>query len=450
MIYLLNKATICALGSCLKKDDTLVYKEEVPSYIKEFFEKEGIKVEECNTNNFTTLFPFYEPENWFTEEEFKNMNFWVKKYIITSQNFEDVISKIKSKDEIYYSEAFDENTVNYLNSLQNKVVHTPITERFPYDVIFYHTNRVSSNKNEITDNSTVLHYLGANQDGTKIYRRFKLNDYLKQKYEIDTIYRTLSVLTKTYKTYIISDGRCPPYLLQKAVKDNAKIFYDRTDNWGALSDEIKEQENELIKKATHIFCSSQYLYDTLPEEYKEKAEIVLNGCDVKEEFTIEKFSKKTAVYIGKGTQKIDFDLIEKLLKENPDWEIRFYGIFSAFIPEKIKKYSNFNYFGTIDEDSLHIILNKCHIGLIPFVDTDWTKGMLPLKAFHYMNANLPIAYTNCDELTKYPKVIFNLNDFSLDKILEKMIDKSIFKEYLKDCNWEKKFDYINNYIFGVN
>lgn len=446
MIYLLNKATICALGSCLKKDDTLVYKEEVPSYIKEFFEKEGIKVEECNTNNFTTLFPFYEPENWFTEEEFKNMNFWVKKYIITSQNFEDVISKIKPEDEIYYSEAFDENTVNYLNSLQNKVVHTPITERFPYDVIFYHTNRVSSNKNEITDNSTVLHYLGANQDGTKIYRRFKLNDYLKQKYEIDTIYRILSVLTKTYKTYIISDGRCPPYLLQKAVKDNAKIFYDRTDNWGALSDEIKEQENELIKKATHIFCSSQYLYDTLPEEYKEKAEIVLNGCDVKDYMPLEKFKTKTAIYIGGSNQKIDFDLIEKLLKENPDWDFKFYGV--RLIPENIKEYKNFKEYAALTENGLHIILEKCHIGLIPFVNTDWTKGMLPLKTFHYINAHLPIGYTNCKNLENYKGIIFDLNNFSLNRILELKIDNNLFDKYIKEVDWKDKFSYIENKIFG--
>lgn len=458
MNYLLTQDTVWAIGSILRDEDTLYYHPDYkpPKYVIAFFESKGFHVTEKETRpiEYMNKFPRRKYDRYPTEEELNHPDFLKKKYIISDKNFIAVYSKLRKDNIVIYKELKSEYKI-YLKSLRKlrlDIRNILDPEQVPPDAVCIKaSSSFVPDETDLTNVDTLQYIYSENKDGTKNYRRFKLGNYLKEHCKVHIINNrniSVNVLDKKFKYLIASDCRGSSFLITKKELDGSILIYDRTDNWSALGEEEAEEEADLINAADIIFCSAQYLYDSLPDNCKSKAHIIFNGCDVKPYRPCEKFKKKTAVYAGRSSNKIEWAWIQFIAETNPDWDFRIYGV---DLNHDISNLPNVYFYGWIPETELHEVLCKSHLGLVPFINSDWTHGMLPLKFFHYVNAHIPTFYINCNELAVYDKV-------AIDPIKQLIvifdegipdIDNEEYEKILKDANWNEKFkkmlSIINNF-----
>lgn len=276
------------------------------------------------------------------------------------------------------------------------------------------------------------------------YRRVRLSEYLKKKYGdrylcIDPL-KDIFKIPKLGSNNIIIFSR--PILKQNMLtllKKGNKLIYERTDNWKVCSDTYDERDLQHVNSVDIVTNSARYLYEE-SKKYNENSYFIPNGCKEYNyvDYNIQKYETKTAIYIGNHLNKVDCELIDSIAKRNPNWNIHFYSPeHHTFTSNNviIKDYID-------DETDLYKELRKCHIGLIPFIQGEWTNGMLPLKLLQYQNAHLPILYTNCPE-AKYWDNTIEYSNQPLDDILQ---SKFNFDQYNGKLDWSITFEKICDVI----
>lgn len=308
----------------------------------------------------------------------------------------------------------------------------------------------------------ILHVKGYSEEANYTYRRKKLNDFLIEKYGKENVTSfcilddDINIVKQDFDFIVVSTVR---YLIPVVANINKDIpvFYDRTDRWSALeipsitnpdilNPENKEMEQWLFENSKHIFISSSKLLDDIPEQYKDKVTYIPNGCTLLPYEPVEKFKKPTVAIVGRLFKKIDIKYIIKLALTNENYDFNFYG----FLDEKPYELDTFNlsnlhFIDRMSEADLHKELCKCHIGLISFIEGDWTSGMLPLKLFNYANAHIPTLYHNCPSITE------EYNDISIKDSEIETLDDVFKKEYSYDkiiasSDWKDKFNKMTEII----
>lgn len=431
MNFLLSPQTFDCVYSVVKENDSVFYLNEPPKQIMDFLNKYKIKHFQTNTmpSPNRTVFAKDIKSEWPTED----LDSYARKsYYIKSMSNIPYLDDIDGDFDIYFTDKKllekleNYNNVNYVDDFSQ-------TPKTTYLVKEHYDSDNYFDKN----NCYCLQYLSSEKDKTKNYRRFKLNKYLKVMNKVDTIYTgSLSSVNKNknYKVVYISDPRGATPIVDY-FKGKALIVYDHTDNWGFDLGYAYDEQEYCIKNADIIFTSANFLYNYVKSDTDNKnVYLIPNGCDVKEYIPGDIKYNKKAIYIGKANNKINFNLLKSLASEG--WTIDLYGVPK---PAKFEAESvNFNDF--IDEVHLHEVIQKYNVGLIPFNGDLWTDGMLPLKFFHYVNAHIPTAYYNCDEVSCYSKVAFDLKDYSIDEIANMKIDDEEYNKILAISNWKEKFD----------
>lgn len=223
---------------------------------------------------------------------------------------------------------------------------------------------------DIPEYYDVVHYIG--RSNANVYRRHKLNDYLKRKWSVATLYEGSVDLTNV-KFIVISDPRGADELVNKA---ECPIYYDKTDSWEALTDHV---DTELIEKAAVVTCSSKAIYESV--ECKNKY-LLPNAADSYKYYPVNKHD--IAVYVGKAENKIDYDYCQKLKEEHPDFKFVSIGV----------KIPGFEYMDFMPAKEMNKFLRKCRIGLVPLVNNAYTHGQFNLKVWNYIQNKLPVIVTD--------------------------------------------------------
>lgn len=394
------------------------------------------------------------------------MNNFYRTAIINKFNLEMVMRDIDNFENVKIIKDHIENKyldklIDFLKYLGKNV---EITDVDATENNFYMRIKKYRNDSEIDTSSNygkILQYIASFRDeGNDSYRRAKINKYFKENgWNPDTIYSNTDNKTylkmlfdKKYDYIYVSHPSSSAVLCAKARLDNSVLIYDRTDNWSSMGEKQAVEEKRLFMEAKYLFTSAKYLYESIPENERKKAEFIPNGTTLRPYRKVEKYERKTAIYAGRQPMKLDFHRFIKLAKENPDWDIKLYGLINLnywfdklynrdFLPK------NFYFVDRVSEDELHEVLLKSHVGLIFFKDIEWVEGMLPLKVFNYCNAHIPTAYQNCPEIVDYP-MCFDINKFTLDEILEKSPSDEEYETINQQSDWNKKFDYITNIFTG--
>lgn len=294
-------------------------------------------------------------------------------------------------------------------------------------------------KDEVSEKK-ICHINSAGGTCYPFYRRYFLNEKLKQIYQDDLA--TNHYLGK-FEVVIISH---PTEIIPKG----NKIIYERTDNWSEKG--YKDGEELLFKISSCIICSSKFLYFDTIEQLKnnnnEKAKVfyIPNGNKMfKYPKQVEKYTEKTAIYIGNSINKVDIETLFNICEENPDWN------FFVYANEKDEPYfenSPINIFfrKQISLEDIFQIVCKCKLGLINFKGDAWTDGMLPNKLFTYINAKIPTLYSGVNEinLEDYKEVTFKYEKGKkIEELVNFDIQDSIFEGLMRD------WDSVTNEILNV-
>jgi glycosyltransferase involved in cell wall biosynthesis len=216
---------------------------------------------------------------------------------------------------------------------------------------------------------------------------------------------------KNIKDYIMLNSFNPFYLsdLQNYLNPTYSVYQSR-DNIEAIKETGTAKENECAKNYHLILATSKWLIRHISKRTGKKVEYFPNGADVSmfnkaakqvlpKPTELENIKTPIIGYTGAVCQRVDYDLLAKLAKANPDKTIVMVG------PRKDKKFSsidldaipNIVFTGPKTIDELPSYLQYFDCTIIPFVYNNFTAGIYPLKINEYLAAGKPVVTTNFSE-----------------------------------------------------
>lgn len=228
-----------------------------------------------------------------------------------------------------------------------------------------------------------------------------------------------------------------------------KICYDIMDSWkdfnkvGSASWYDDKVEQFFINNADVVSAVSKCLVDKLSNTREIK--LISNGLFGNDNFLpFTKTTKYHVGYIGHLTEKwFNWDYIFKLA-EDQRFILHIIGEGAPIkIHETIRKYSNIIFYGYVPKTNLAQYASYFNVGLIPFIDSELSHCVDPLKVYDYLQFGRPVVSTGIPHLSDYPYCVntVNFSDFK-DAIIkfsqEITIDKFKISSFLRENTWNKK------------
>lgn len=165
----------------------------------------------------------------------------------------------------------------------------------------------------------------------------------------------------------------------------------------------------ILNRAHLVFATARSIYESLSSQHS-NVHLVPNAVD-NIHFSSPRQPKPVDLpignplvgYSGAIAPWLDWDLLQFVVKRNPDLQFVFIG--SLFQMQKFPlKYRNVTYLGQKSYAQLPSYLQHFGVGLIPFRLTEMTKGCNPIKLYEYYAAGLPVFGTPLPELLSIPKI----------------------------------------------
>lgn len=190
-----------------------------------------------------------------------------------------------------------------------------------------------------------------------------------------------------------------------------------TDTEGlALSDKnlVKDSIRRLFSVVDLFVCVSDGVAKSVIAEGVAPADCLIlpNGCDADfflrsvSEVTVrpnDHLNKNIAIFQGGINQRLDYDLLLSVVRALPEWQFRFCGGQSNHVDwQMLLAEKNVKYLGNLKPKSIAHELALASVGIIPFIQDQWIRNSLPLKAFEYVACGLPVVSVPIDALAEYP------------------------------------------------
>jgi glycosyltransferase involved in cell wall biosynthesis len=195
------------------------------------------------------------------------------------------------------------------------------------------------------------------------------------------------------------------------VNEKAPVLYYCYDNIDATV-WAKKHGQRLEKKLLKEVKASIFSSDALSElkSYTCPAYVVNNGVDVANfnavfEPGIKQDEKKVVGYTGCVDDRLDYELLEEVIKANPEIEFQFIGKIASEDALQLKKFSNVFFHGSKSPEELPALMSKFSIGIIPFVKNKFTMNIYPMKVNEYLALGLPVVMTDFAELKDLSKMV---------------------------------------------
>lgn len=395
----------------------------------------------------------------------------------------EVIKRVLRYIKRRIKDKLDNNALTYrknyeeANAIFNKILKK---EKFKAVVVF--DSRVGWNiplfqrsqhmANELTDDGYLYFYRTSEQFDPHIKTVEKLKDRL---YLVNmanfALQNAMFDLLKEYKGHkFLSLYSTDVYLDEQYIKekytDNGfKIIYEYIDELsdeisGHLPDFVYDRHNNIIEDKSNIAVGSA---DKLIEEIeeirgKENVAMITNGVQYDHwQYRSDEVPEKLKDIVSKGNPIIgyfgalakwfDYELLKKVAKERPNYEIVLIGFLydNSFKDSKIDELENVHYLGIVDYKELNKYSQYFTISTIPFLLNDITESTSPVKLFEYMAMGHPIVTTDMRECRKYKSVLIGK---SHEDFIEKLdfaltLDKNDeYYNYLKEealaNTWKEK------------
>lgn len=217
----------------------------------------------------------------------------------------------------------------------------------------------------------------------------------------------------------------PLFVLLPLLLAKFPFYYDCIDiAWqpvGWKSKLVKAAEGRLVTRARWMSVHSQTLLH-LWKPIRPSIFLVPAGTNIPKRIQHTKnmpmlptFDKKQPVigYIGAVDYRINFSLLLRLAKRNPQWNFSLIGpVFTDTRPEYVQKsvhalaaLPNVR-FTAVPRPFIQNALSSFDIGIIPYNTTlKFNRYSYPLKLMEYFWAGLPVIATDIYELRRYPEFV---------------------------------------------
>jgi len=211
----------------------------------------------------------------------------------------------------------------------------------------------------------------------------------------------------------------PNYYDLAKIKNRSIInLYDCVDYCEDFDKEIK-----LIKNVNYFFVNSLALQKLHQNKNKEAIYIDAQGFFLPDEKKVKeaklKKNKPIIGFVGGINYRLDFVLLNQLIKNNPQWHFVFYGPKQKFLKEdilfrtefwlkKIKKYQNVTFGKSKNRYEVYGLIKKIDVAIIPYnPKITFNKYCYPMKVFEYLYFQKPVVSSDIKELNsdKFKKLV---------------------------------------------
>jgi glycosyltransferase involved in cell wall biosynthesis len=184
---------------------------------------------------------------------------------------------------------------------------------------------------------------------------------------------------------------------------------------------ISINEYRLLRQANLVFIHSKTLLAKKGHINKNTFEIP-NGvdidlfgdsvCEFKELPDIDTVKAPIIGYVGNIKKHIDLELILQIASLKMDWQFVFVGpirenhleIHSCVL--KLKKLNNVHFLGPKPYDMLPFYIKKMDVCIMPYVKSEYTKFIYPMKMHEYFACGKPVVSTYLDNLQEFENYLY--------------------------------------------
>lgn len=244
--------------------------------------------------------------------------------------------------------------------------------------------------------------------------------------------------------------------LKQYINKGYKVIYEYIDDINPLligakelPANVKDKYEYMLQDTENVFAvvtADELKKDVLSKRKDEKIVFSCNGVDYKHFTELdgsykvdEEFEKIVAQgkpiigYYGALATWFDYDLVKKLAKERPEYNIVFLGIKydGAFDEAHLEEYNNIYFLGSREYKVLPYYAKEFTICTIPFLINSITNATSPVKLFEYMALDKPIVTTAMPECKKYESVMIANNHEEFINLVDKAVkmNKNENKDY---------------------
>ena len=197
-----------------------------------------------------------------------------------------------------------------------------------------------------------------------------------------------------------------------AGKFNEKLLiyhcYDAIEAATWLKKHGADHEKEFMQVADAVVVTSQGLLEKKSALAK-ACYLVKNAANInlfKSAFKQELTTKKVVGYIGSIDERLDYDLLSYAIGNTPAIQYVFIGrVVDKKGEQLLRKFPNVSFEGAKSLRDLPGYVKNFSLGIIPFAQNEFNKGIYPLKINEYLAAGLPVVSTNFSYLADFTDVI---------------------------------------------
>jgi len=244
------------------------------------------------------------------------------------------------------------------------------------------------------------------------------------------------------------------------------FVFDTVDNWSEHPSYIKFkqrlQENYKIidQKANLILTVADELQSLYAN--REKVHWIPNGVDLKHyqgdypvvNRDIGEIAKPIIGYVGTIQDRMDQELLEYLVKTNPDKSFVMVGpVWYKEIKNKFSIYKNIYFLGRKSYQEVPMYIQQFDVGIIPHKVDKFVESTNPMKIYEYLACGKPVVSTKGSGVEMFKEFIGITDDFQQ---FNKLINQSISKDneklrekrlnIIKDHSWLKRVERIMDLI----
>ena len=191
-------------------------------------------------------------------------------------------------------------------------------------------------------------------------------------------------------------------LILYAMSDDLPFF----EREGRARQEVEAQQSELISLANAIVSVVPLYLEKYVQPGSKSTLVLPNGVSteamVRLPFSgsewIRSLPRPRVGFVGAMTEALDWPVIERLVREHPDWSFLFAGTANSRAREewsRLSRLRNVHHLGVVPYQSLGWVLETLDVGLIPFNPEDPTAAQLDdLKLKEYLAFGVPVVTLN--------------------------------------------------------
>jgi glycosyltransferase involved in cell wall biosynthesis len=188
------------------------------------------------------------------------------------------------------------------------------------------------------------------------------------------------------------------------------VLYDCMDELSAFlgaSPQLIEQEQRLLNRADVVFTGGYSLY-----EAKQKRHLNVHAFPSCIDYDHFSQAQKSAVhaglddphdqaairgprigYSGVIDERLDLALLDKLAKQQPDWQFILLGPIVKIDPATLPQGPNLHFLGMKAYTELPAYFSNWQVAMMPFAINEATRYISPTKTPEYLAAGLPVVST---------------------------------------------------------